>query len=184
LFGVLLANRNICFVEDGELQKNLGVLRPTGNEMDIKYLSMHKLWAVTCHNAILQLFSSPKATSIPNKIIFQPHAEPLTGVEEIGCPQSVVTASLDGTIKLWHPTAGKLIIELSAEHELSLPPEEQKGVKGIAVFSQGITSYICSWMFTTQLFLWLPSLSLSKPFAGELKGHLGLVLDCVFSWRG
>jgi hypothetical protein len=30
-------------------------------------------------------------------------------------------------------------------------------------------------MFTCEIFLWLPSLSLSKPFAGELRGHVGLV---------
>ena len=54
----------------------------------------------------------------------------------------------------------------------------------MAVHSEGNISFICAWMFTSELYLWLPSLSLSKPYAGELRGHLGLVLDCVFSWTG
>lgn len=39
-------------------------------------------------------------------------------------------------------------------------------------------------MFTCEIFLWLPSLSLSKPFAGELRGHVGLVQEGAFTWRG
>jgi hypothetical protein len=39
-------------------------------------------------------------------------------------------------------------------------------------------------MFTTELFLWLPSFSLSKPFAGELKGHIGLVINALFTLKG
>lgn len=30
MFGVLMNNRNVCFVEDGEIQKTVGVLRPLG----------------------------------------------------------------------------------------------------------------------------------------------------------
>lgn len=54
----------------------------------------------------------------------------------------------------------------------------------MATYSNGSVSYICSWMFTSSIYLWLPSLSLSKPFSGQLKGHLGLVIDCVFTWHG
>ena len=57
-------------------------------------------------------------------------------------------------------------------------------MKGLATYSKGNISYICSWMFTTELFLWLPSLSLSKPFAGELKGHIGLVINALFTLKG
>ena len=54
----------------------------------------------------------------------------------------------------------------------------------MATYNRGVMTFICTWMFTTEIFLWLPSLSLSKPFAGELQGHLGLVQDCAFAWRG
>jgi hypothetical protein len=53
---------------------------------------------------------------------------------------------------------------------------DHKGVKGIATHNRGIISCIACWMFTSEIYLWLPSLSLSKPFAGELQGHMGLVL--------
>lgn len=46
LFGVLLTNRNLIFVEDGEIQKTLGVVRSSGSEVDVKYLPLHKLWVV------------------------------------------------------------------------------------------------------------------------------------------
>ncbi len=46
LFGVLMTNRNLCFVEEGEMQKNLGVIRSSGAEVDIRYLPIHRLWAL------------------------------------------------------------------------------------------------------------------------------------------
>lgn len=57
-------------------------------------------------------------------------------------------------------------------------------MKGVATYNRAGVAFLCTWMFTSEIFLWLPSLSLSKPFAGELHGHLGLVTDCVFAWRG
>ena len=54
----------------------------------------------------------------------------------------------------------------------------------MATCNRGSFNYICTWMFTTQIFVWLPSLSLSKPYVGELMGHLGIVTDCTFAWRG
>ena len=127
---------------------------------------MHQLWALTSHNSTLQLFPSPKTAAIPHKIIFKPHDQPLTAIAEIASPKAVVTASLDGCLKLWQPQAGRLIIELSAWKELGVESEEHKGVKGMAVYSKNSVSFICAWMFTSEVYLWLPSLSLSKPFAG------------------
>lgn len=39
-------------------------------------------------------------------------------------------------------------------------------------------------MFTNEIYIWLPSLSLSKPYVGELTGHLGIVEDCKFLPHG
>lgn len=33
LFGVLMSNRNLCFIEEGEMQKNHGIIRSTGAEI-------------------------------------------------------------------------------------------------------------------------------------------------------
>ena len=41
---MLLTNRNLCFIEDGEMQKNYGVMRSSGTEVEIRYLPLHKLW--------------------------------------------------------------------------------------------------------------------------------------------
>ena len=148
------------------MQKNLGTIRSSGTEVDIIHLPIHNLWLVTHANSNLCIFSSPKANTIPTQTIFKPHQQPLTTVCEISTPLAVCTASLDGNIRLWNAVGSRLIIQLSVGRELGLSFQEKKGVKGIVSYSKGITSYICSWMFTSSLFLWLPSLSLSKPFAG------------------
>jgi hypothetical protein len=46
LFGVLLANRNLCFIEEGEMQKSQGVIRSSGTEVSIAYLPLHRLWVL------------------------------------------------------------------------------------------------------------------------------------------
>lgn len=55
-----------------------------------------------------------------------------------------------------------------------------KGVKGIDTLNVGIQSYFCSWTFTTEIMLWLPSASVSKPYVGKLHGHSGIVESCEF----
>jgi len=129
------------------------------------------------------MFPSPKNSTIKTKLLFKPHEQPLTGIKEISSPLTICTSSLDGTIKLWQAN-GRLLIELEAKREISSEVDGKKGVKGLDTYSKGNLSYICSWMFTTELFLWLPSLSLSKPFAGELRGHMGLVISALFTLKG
>lgn len=115
-------------------------------------------------------------------MIFKPHVEPITELAEIKNPLAVCSSSLDGIIKLWHINIGKLIIELDIKKEMGC--EDHKGIKGIATYNNSTLSYICSWMFTSEIFIWLPSISLSKPFYATLQGHNGLVLDCKFAWKG
>lgn len=64
-------------------------------------------------------------------------------------PKAIATAALDGCIKLWHPKARRLIIELSVWKELGIEDEEQKGIKGMTVYNDGNMSWLCAWMFTS-----------------------------------
>ena len=73
LFGVLLTNRNLVFVEDGEMQKVLGVVRSSGNEVDIRYLPLHRLWVVETVSSGLHVFPSPKGGQLQNRLVFKPH---------------------------------------------------------------------------------------------------------------
>jgi hypothetical protein len=73
LFGVLLTNRNLVFVEDGEMQKTVGVVRSSGNEVDVRYLPLHRLWVVESVNSSLQVFASPKGGLLPGRVVFRPH---------------------------------------------------------------------------------------------------------------
>jgi WD40 repeat protein len=117
LFGILLTNRNLCFVEDGEMQKNHGVIRSSGNEVEIRYLPLHRLWVLESVNSTLQVFSSPKSALLASRIVFRPHEEPITGIREVGSPLTLCTASLDGILKLWQISSGRLIIELDVRKE-------------------------------------------------------------------
>jgi hypothetical protein len=63
---------------------------------------------------------------------------------------------------------------------MSISPVKIKGVKGIDTLNVGIQSYFCSWTFTTEIMLWLPSTSVSKPYIGKLHGHSGIVESCEF----
>ncbi len=80
LFGVLMSNRSLCFIEDGEMQKNLGVMRSSGSEIEIKYLSTHRLWVLENAPSTIQIFPSPKGPTISNQLVFQPHKHPITGI--------------------------------------------------------------------------------------------------------
>lgn len=106
-----MSNRNLCFIEEGEIHKTLGVIRSTGSEVEIYYLPVHKLWALESVNSTLHIFPSPKNGSVKTKLLFKPHQQPLTSIKEISSPLTICTASLDGTIKLWQ-TNGRLLIEL------------------------------------------------------------------------
>jgi hypothetical protein len=117
LFGVLLTNRNLVFVEDGEMQKVLGVVRSSGNEVDIRYLPLHRLWVVETVSSGLQVFASPKGGQLQNRVVFKPHEQPLTAVREVGWPLTLCTASLDGLLKLWQVGSGRLVIELDVGKE-------------------------------------------------------------------
>ncbi len=44
----------------------------------------------------------------------------------------------------------------------------------------GNHSYICTWMFTESIIIWLPSISLAQPCHGILQGHTGIVENCCF----
>ena len=181
LFAVLLTNRNLCFVEDAEIQKLAGVVRSTGSEVSVRYLPIHAMWCLESSNFQLQLFKSPKYSNIEEKIVFKPHEHPLTAIEEISNPSALATGSLDGSVRLWNIHNRRLVSELRADREC---PSEHKGVRGIASFNRGKVSIICSWTFSTNIYVWLPSLSLSKPFLGELHGHTGLIDACRFTSVG
>lgn len=116
-------------------------------------------------SAALQVFPSPKGGVLPSRMAFRPHEEPLTAIREVGWPLTLCTASLDGLLKLWQIGSGRLVIELDVGKERGCEAE-RKGIKGLATYNRAGVAYICTWMFTSDIFLWLPSLSLSKPFAG------------------
>lgn len=63
------------------MQKHLGVIRSAGAEIDIKYMPIHRIWALESANSTLSLFVSPKGASIDHKFVFQPHKQPLTGIQ-------------------------------------------------------------------------------------------------------
>ena len=105
------------FVEDGEMQKVLGVVRSSGNEVDIRYLPLHRLWVVETVSSGLQVFASPKGGQLQNRVVFKPHEQPLTAVREVGWPLTLCTASLDGLLKLWQVGSGRLVIELDVGKE-------------------------------------------------------------------
>jgi len=63
------------------MQKNQGIIRSSGTEIDIKFLSIHKLWALETVNSTLQLFPSPKTSNITKKFVFRPHNEPITAIK-------------------------------------------------------------------------------------------------------
>ena len=112
LFGVLLTNRNLVFVEDGEMQKSMGVVRSSGSEVDIRYLPLHGLWVLESVNAALQVFPSPKGRALAGRTVFRPHEQPLTAVREVGWPLTLCTGALDGVVRLWQVGSGRLVIEL------------------------------------------------------------------------
>lgn len=93
------------------MQKNYGVVRSSGTEVEIRYLPLHKLWILESVNSTIQIFTSPKAPTA-SKIVFRPHDQPITAIREVGSPLTLCTASLDGMLKLWQVASGRLIIEL------------------------------------------------------------------------
>lgn len=55
------------------MQKNYGVMRSSGTEVEIRYLPLHKLWILESGNSTIQIFTSPKSSAVASKIVFRPH---------------------------------------------------------------------------------------------------------------
>jgi hypothetical protein len=64
---------------------------------------------------------------------------------------------------------------------MSKTTTRSQGIKGIDTLNIGMQSFFCSWNFTTDIMLWLPSASVSKPYIGKLTGHPGIVEWCEFT---
>lgn len=76
LFGVLMTNRKVYFIEDAEMQKSYAVLQSTGTEINIYYLHNHKLWVLESIASTLQIIYSPKIMQQEGQhknVVFQPH---------------------------------------------------------------------------------------------------------------
>ena len=147
------------------------------------YLPLHKKWLLKRIDQYIDIFSSPKDKYNKERITFKPHdKEAITAIKEIKQPLSIITSGMDGKIKIWTLHGRQLLIELRSlgEEEVMLGNlysmgNKQMGVKGVDVLNIGIQSYFCSWTFTTEIMLWLPSSSISKPYIGKLQGHSGII---------
>lgn len=84
-----------------------------------------------------------------------------------------MTASRNGSIKIWSVGLSQLMVELSPCKEE--PFTKCRSIKGIDVYNGDNTTYLLCWMFTSEISVWMPSSSLGKPFVGVLKGHIGIV---------
>lgn len=84
-----------------------------------------------------------------------------------------MSASWNGSIKIWSLTLNQLLIDLNPIKEDDFV--ECKSIKGFEVYNLKQVSYIICWMFSTEISVWLPSSSLTKPYIGKLKGHVGIV---------
>ena len=78
MFGILLNTHVTMFIEDGEMQKNHGEMKFSGDEIEIKYLKQHKSWILISMDQTLQIFKPPKGRiqNIEEKQkmrIFKPH---------------------------------------------------------------------------------------------------------------
>lgn len=75
------------------------------------YLHLHRKWLLKRIDQYLDVFASPKEKHDKERITFKPHdAEAITTIKELKQPLSLITAGIDGKIKIWSLASRQLLI--------------------------------------------------------------------------
>lgn len=88
-------------------------------------------------------------------------------------PRCLVTCSQDGKLILWDTDSLQQITEVRTWET------QVRSLKGID-YSNHFNHYLITYGFETQVRIWCPKMSLSRPFIKSLEGHSGSAVHAKF----
>lgn len=108
-----------------------------------------------------------------SKRVLEGHHNLITGVVEMEEPRCLVTCSQDGKLILWD------VDSLQPITEVRTWDSQVRSLKGID-YSSHFNHYLITFGFETQVRIWCPKMSLSRPYIKSLDGHCGSAIIAKF----